>query len=94
MLTLFVQLSTTYVIIKFAAVDTLIKWTSENPIRLSFECDTIISNTLAANPTFSAFVPVWRMAGLASERYATLGTLESNRVKEKRGRFGSFRKHL
>ena len=43
---------------KFAAADTLIKWTSENPNRLSFECDTIISNTSVADPTFPAFVHV------------------------------------
>ena len=54
-----------------------------NPARLSFECDTIISNTLAANPTFSSFVPVWRLAGLASEHYTTLGTLKSKCVKKK-----------
>ena len=80
--------------VKFAAADTLTKWTNGNPTRLSFECDTIISNTLAANPTFSSFVPVWRLDGVASERYATMETLKSNRVKEKRGCFGSFRKHL
>ena len=79
---------------KFAAADTLIKWASDNPTRLSFECDITISNTSVANLTFSAFVPVWRLAGQASERCATLETLESNRVKEKRDRFGSFRRHL
>ena len=62
--------------------------------RLSFVCDVTISNTPAENPTFLYFVPIWRSVGLASERYATLGTLESNCVKEKGGRLGSFRKHL
>ena len=68
----------------------MIRWVSENPSRESFIYDTVISNTLAANPTFSSFTPDpgTRLAGLASERYATFGTLKGGRVKEKGSRFG------
>ena len=62
---------------KFAAVDTLTAWVSTNPN----VCVVTISNTLAVNPTFPSSVPVRRSAGLASERYATLGTLESWRLE-------------
>ena len=79
---------------KVAAANTLTAWVNTNPKRLSFVCDVTLSNTLAANPTFLYFVLIWRSTGLTSERYATLGTLESNCVKEKCGCLGSFRKHL
>ena len=69
---------------KFAAADSLIRWVSGNPTWVSFICDTVISNTLAANPTFSSFTPdpSTRLVGLESERYATLGTLKGGRFKE------------
>ena len=81
---------------KFAAADSLIRWVSGNPTRSSFICDTVISITLAANKTFSSFTPDpnTRLAGLATECYATLGTLKGDRVKEKGRRFGSRRNHL
>ena len=79
---------------KFAAADALKVWINKNLNRLSFVCNVTISNTLATNPMFSSFVPVWRLARLPSERYTTLGTLKSNCVKEKGGCLGSFRKHL
>ena len=81
---------------KLAAADSLIRWVSENPAWESFTCDTVLSNALAANPTFSSFIPDsgTRLSSLASERYATLGTLKGGRVKEKGGCFGSHRTHL
>ena len=56
----------------------------------------MISNTSTVTPIYSNFVPgcVERLPGLASERYATIGTLKGSRVKEKGGRFGSQRAHL
>ena len=56
----------------------------------------MISNMSTLTPTYSDFVPgrVERLSGLASERYATIGTLKGGRVKEKGGRFGSQRAHL
>ena len=74
----------------------MIRWVSENPVQDSFTCDTVISNTSAANPTFSSFTPdpSTRLAGLANELYATLGTLKGGCVKEKGGRFGKRRTHL
>ena len=66
------------------------------PARECFRCDTVISNTSTVTPAYSAFTPELgsRLPGLASERYATLGTLKGGRVKEKGGRFGSCRTHL
>ena len=43
---------------KFAAADTLTAWVNTNPKRLNFVCDVALSNTSAANPTFSYFVPI------------------------------------
>ena len=81
---------------KFTAADTLKRWVGENPARKYFRCDTVISNTSTVTPTYSDFVPdrVERLPGLASERYATIGTFKGGRVKEKGGRFGSQRAHL
>ena len=77
---------------KFAVADTLIQWVGENPARIFFTCDTVISNT----STYCSFTPEpgTRLAGLASERYATLGTIKGGRVKEKGGHFGSHMTHL
>ena len=68
----------------------------ENPAQKCFRCDTVISNTSAVTPTYSAFTPELgeRLPGLASERYATLGTLKGGRVEEKGGCFSSRRTHL
>ena len=81
---------------KFTAADTLKRWVGENPARKCFRCDTVISNTSTVTPTYSEFIPgrVERLPGLASERYATIGTYKGDRVKEKGGRFGSQRTHL
>ena len=81
---------------KCAAADSLIRWVVENPARKCFTCDTIISNTSATNPTFSSFTPEpdTKLVGLASERYATLGTLKGGRVKEKGGHVDSHRTHM
>ena len=81
---------------KFTAADTLKQWVSENPTRKCFKCDTVISNTSTVTPTYSDFVPgrVERLPGLASERYATIGTFKGSRVKEKGDRSGSQRAHL
>ena len=73
---------------KFATADTLIAWVNKNPDRLSFECDVTISSTSAVNPTFSSFVPIWRLARLASECYAMPGTLESIFLKRKESAIG------
>lgn len=76
---------------KFAATYSLTRWVSGNYTWVSFICNTTISNTSAANPTFSSFIPVpgTRLFGLASEHSATLGTLKGSRG----GHFGSLRKH-
>ena len=68
----------------------------ENPARKCFRCDTVINNTSTVTPTHSDFIPGIgeRLPGLASERYATLGTFKGDRVKEKGGCFGSRRAHL
>ena len=81
---------------KFTAADTLKRWVGENPAWKCFRCDTVISNTLTVTPTYSGFFPgcVERLPGLASERYATIGTFKGDRLKEKGGRFGSHRTNL
>ena len=81
---------------KFDAVDMLIRRVNENPARKCFTCDTVISNTLTVTPTYSDFTPGLgeRLPGLASERYATLGSLKGDSVQEKGDRFGSRRAHL
>ena len=81
---------------KFGAADTLIRWVGENLARKCLTCDTVISNTLTVTPTYSAFTPELgsRLPGLASEHYATLGTIKGGRVKEKGGCVGGRRTHL
>ena len=72
---------------KFTAADTLKRWVGEYAARKCFRCDIVISNTSTLTPTYSDFVPgrVERLPGLASERYATIGTFKGGRVKEKGG---------
>ena len=81
---------------KFTAADTLKRWVGENPAQKCFRCDTVNSNMSTVTPTYSDFIPGRgeRLPGLASERYATMGTFKGDHVKEKGGRFGSQRAHL
>ena len=68
---------------KFTAADTLKRWVGENPAQKCFRCDTVIINTSTVTPTYSEFIPGRgeRLPGLASERYATMGTFKGDAVR-------------
>ena len=81
---------------KFAAVDVLKEWIKKIPSGLSLFCDFTSSDSPdMLIQLFSLFCDSWKaVGGLVIKCHALLGNLKSNRIEERGGRLGSFRRDL
>ena len=61
---------------KFTAADALKVWVGENPARMCFRCDFVISDTSTLKQTYSGFPRcLGSLLGLASECYSAISNL-------------------